>query len=625
MNVLRALFLLLLPLFAYAYLPGVQVIDWIEGEDIPVKVNKLTSTSTQLPIEYYRLPFCRPDKIEERAENLGEVLRGDRIENSVYKVQALKKIERAILPCDKTKYTRSELKQFQRHIRDNYLVNMVIDNLPAATKLSSGHYLPGFRLGSVIGKNVYVNNHLRFVMKYHDPNKPENVGTDYVSHSCRIVGFEVEPISIQYKWADDDHTSVVPAESNGVTSAGQRVDVETAEIIWTYSVDWEESPVRWASRWDTYMMTAESNIHWFSIVNSLMIVLFLTGMVAMIMMRTLRQDFTRYSKLDEDDEESQDETGWKLVHADVFRPPQWANVLCVLCGTGVQVFGASLATIFFSALGLLNPSYRGSIMTAMLSIFVFMGLFAGYVSARLFKAMRGTEWKKNTLWTAFLVPGVVFVLFFILNIFCWAKGSSQGVPFWNMFELVMMWFGISVPLVFVGAYYGFKKESLQFPCRTTNIARTVPPQAWYMGPLFSIVVGGVLPFGTVFIEMFFILSSIWQHEIYYLFGFLLIVFCILVVTCMEITIVLCYFQLCSEDYHWWWRAFLTSGASAVYLFMYCIFYYHTRLDITDTVSAFLYFGWSLILSILFFVLTGTIGFMSCLWFVMKIYGNIKVD
>eukprot|EP00736_Rhodelphis_marinus_P012643 Rmarinus@m.675 len=215
--------------------------------------------------------------------------------------------------------------------------------------------------------------------------------------------------------------------------------------------------------------------------------------------------------------------------------------------------------------------------------------------------------------------------FFILNIFCWAKGSSQGVPFWNMFELVMMWFGISVPLVFVGAYYGFKKESLQFPCRTTNIARTVPPQAWYMGPLFSIVVGGVLPFGTVFIEMFFILSSIWQHEIYYLFGFLLIVFCILVVTCMEITIVLCYFQLCSEDYHWWWRAFLTSGASAVYLFMYCIFYYHTRLDITDTVSAFLYFGWSLILSILFFVLTGTIGFMSCLWFVMKIYGNIKVD
>ncbi len=29
---------------------------------------------------------------------------------------------------------------------------------------------------------------------------------------------------------------------------------------------------------------------------------------------------------------------------------------------------------------------------------------------------------------------------------------------------------------------------------------------------------------------------------------------ILVVTCAEIAIVMCYFQLCSEDYHWWWRS-----------------------------------------------------------------------
>jgi transmembrane 9 superfamily protein 2/4 len=29
-----------------------------------------------------------------------------------------------------------------------------------------------------------------------------------------------------------------------------------------------------------------------------------------------------------------------------------------------------------------------------------------------------------------------------------------------------------------------------------------------------------------------------------------LVLVILVVTCAEITIVMCYFQLCSEDYHW---------------------------------------------------------------------------
>lgn len=50
------------------------------------KVNKISSTKTALPYEYYSLPFCRPDPIINSAENLGEVLRGDRILNSLYQV-----------------------------------------------------------------------------------------------------------------------------------------------------------------------------------------------------------------------------------------------------------------------------------------------------------------------------------------------------------------------------------------------------------------------------------------------------------------------------------------------------------------------------------------------------------
>ncbi len=69
--------------------------------------------------------------------------------------------------------------------------------------------------------------------------------------------------------------------------------------------------------------------------------------------------------------------------------------------------------------------------------------------------------------------------------------------------------------------------------------------------VFSVLIGGILPFGAVFIELFFILTSMWLHQFYYLFGFLCLVYIILVITCAEITIVLCYFQLCSEDYRWW--------------------------------------------------------------------------
>lgn len=76
----------------------------------------------------------------------------------------------------------------------------------------------------------------------------------------------------------------------------------------------QPSMIRWASRWDTYLLMTDDQIHWFSIINSLMIVLFLSGMVAMIMMRTLHRDISNYNQL-ETVEEAQEETGWKLVSA----------------------------------------------------------------------------------------------------------------------------------------------------------------------------------------------------------------------------------------------------------------------------------------------------------------------
>uniref|UniRef100_A0A453LM41 Transmembrane 9 superfamily member n=1 Tax=Aegilops tauschii subsp. strangulata TaxID=200361 RepID=A0A453LM41_AEGTS len=277
---------------------------------------------------------------------------------------------------------------------------------------------------------------------------------------------------------------------------------------------------------------------WFSIVNSLMIVLFLSGMVAMIMMRTLYRDISRYNQL-ETQEEAQEETGWKLVHGDVFRPPVNSDLLCVFVGTGVQFFGMLLVTMIFAVLGFLSPSNRGGLMTAML--------------------------------------------------------------------------------------LGFKKPAMEPPVKTNKIPRQIPEQAWYMNPLFTILIGGILPFGAVFIELFFILTSIWLHQFYYIFGFLFLVFVILIITCAEITIVLCYFQLCSEDYNWWWRSYLTSGSSALYLFLYAGFYFWTKLQISKLVSGILYFGYMLLASFSFFVLTGTIGFCACFWFTRMIYSSVKID
>jgi transmembrane 9 superfamily protein 2/4 len=38
-----------------------------------------------------------------------------------------------------------------------------------------------------------------------------------------------------------------------------------------------------------------------------------------------------------------------------------------------------------------------------------------------------------------------------------------------------------------------------------------------------VLVGGILPFGAVFVEVYYVLSSVWLHQFYYMFGFLFLV------------------------------------------------------------------------------------------------------
>jgi transmembrane 9 superfamily protein 2/4 len=45
-----------------------------------------------------------------------------------------------------------------------------------------------------------------------------------------------------------------------------------------------------------------------------------------------------------------------------------------------------------------------------------------------------------------------------MNLILWSKGSSAAVPFTTLVALLALWFGVSVPLTFVGAYFGFRKR-----------------------------------------------------------------------------------------------------------------------------------------------------------------------
>ena len=596
-------------------------------------------------------------------ENLGEFLAGDRIENSPYELYM-----KQDMYCQQlcvTSLGRSEKKgtsnnKMVRAIKKEYHNNWILDNLPAAGMTNESEeplYFQGFPIGFQETESPFrsfVNNHVNIKVHYHAVETEIN--------SYRIVRFIVEPLSIKHEIEDmsvedDDEDagdegdnkkrnkvvdisnpirSCDPGKNEKHTTLDMIIDGQHAmqeasgDVLFTYDVEWiENKELHWASRWDIYLSMnnmIKPKVHWYSITNSLLVVIVLTSMISAILVRNLRRDFSRYSRLATDEEKAEEleEFGWKLVHADVFRPPSYPMVLAIACGTGLQVAMMAFITIIFAAIGFLNPSNRGSLLMAVLLCFVLLGGVNGFTTARLYKTFKGKAWQRATTLAAVSFPGLCFGTFIIMDILAITQKSSDAVPFTTILVLLVLWFGISTPLVFLGSYFGYKQDAIEFPVNTSNIPRQIPDQPWFMSDKFSFFTGGALPFGACFVELYFIMSSVWMDQYYYVFGFLLLVFMILLLTTVEIAFLFNYFSLCSENYHWWWRSFFTAGSVGAYLLCYSIVYFKNLHS--NTLSTYiLYFGYMFLASVTMVIMTGSVGLISCLYFNKAIFGSIKID
>lgn len=104
-----------------------------------------------------------------------------------------------------------------------------------------------------------------------------------------------------------------------------------------------------------------------------------------------------------------------------------------------------------------------------------MGIFAGYHSARTYKMFKGIYQFKCALFTATLYPSIVFTIFLILNIgFAFQQSSAtviqltkiliiHKVRFPVLLVLMALWYGVSVPLVILGSFIGFKMSAIKNP------------------------------------------------------------------------------------------------------------------------------------------------------------------
>lgn len=626
------------------YVPGVKPEEYKAGERVKLKVNAMTSVHTQIPKGYYRLPFCQPvDGPKMENENLGEFLTGNKIQSSPYVIEMLE--EKYCEKLCQIKLDEKDAKRMAKFIKMDYHNNWIMDNLNAAAVIRADKkggdflsYAGGFPIGFMDDKVPYIHNHVNIHIEHHqyDPSV----------ENYRVVGFSVEPLSVKHRFEDG-------YKWDGESDEGRKKELKTCssskpflpsdiknsqvvkkgeKIIFTYDVIWTHSDVAWTSRWDIYLNAHKlpAKVHWYSITNSIMVVLFLSLLVVSMLVRNLRRDIAAYNALaalaDEEADDEQDESGWKLIHADVFRPPDNHPMLfCVCCGGGVQLILTVFTTICFSAIGFLNPARRGSLMNGILAFYVLTGIISGYVSSRLYKAFKGRLWQVCTVVTALLFPGIAFFIFLFFNIILAFMHSTASAPFLDIIILAAMWCCVSVPLVFVGAYFGYKKDSIEFPTVTSTIARAIPEPTLVLNPTLGALLAGVVPFAAAYVELFFIMTSLWMDQYYYVFGFTLLVFVILLITCAEVTLLLVYSQLCAENHRWWWFSFFAPGSTAVYVFLYSIFWFKSLEASKMFMTYMLYFGYMGLICSALFLITGTVGALSSLWFVRTIFGTIKVD
>ncbi|KAG6475347.1 hypothetical protein ZIOFF_064565 [Zingiber officinale] len=549
-----------------------------QAEDlVTLWVNKVGPyNNPQETYNYYTLPFCHPsENPAHKWGGLGEVLGGNELIDSQIPIK------------------------FERNIGKGTICMIELD----ATKVK--------KFADAIENSYWFEFFIGFVGETDKNNKDKH----YLYTHKNIL--------IQHNTNQIIHVNLTQ-ENPKLLEPGKKFDM-------TYSVKWEPINVTFARRFEVYLDYPffEHQIHWFSIFNSFMMVIFLTGLVSMILMRTLRNDYAKYAREDDDleslERDVSEESGWKLVHGDVFRPTQNLALMSALVGIGAQLATLVLLVILLAIIGTLYIG-RGAIITTFIVCYALTSFISGYVSGGLYSRNGGKHWIKAMILTASLFPIICFGISFILNTIAIFYGSLAAIPFGTMVVVFILWAFISFPLALLGTVVGRNWSGLpNNPCRVKTIPRPIPEKKWYLTPSVISLMGGLLPFGSIFIEMYFVFTSFWNYKVYYVYGFMLLVFLILVIVAICVTIVGTYFLLNAENYHWQWTSFFSAASTAIYVYLYSIYYYYKKTKMFGFFQTSFYFGYTLMFCLGLGILCGAVGYLGSTLFVRRIYRNIKCD
>ncbi len=575
---------------------------------VAVYMNKVWPAGN--PVEtyrYYDFPFCSPTVVEEGRMSLGQIMRGDRLVSSLYRMRAGTGITKESV-CSKD-LTVNEVDHFIEAIREKYMYEVVIAGLPVSVPF-----------GRYPDEQTFLCAHLLFTVGYTPDNKIVAGSADCVD---QVELHEHTPQHIEFFYSVywEMHTEKVDSANFQQSQLNSVMSLLGISAIPKVSV----------------------SFHWISIVNSLILTLMIFSLVLVILVRVVRSDLlTQYlpgetemaekgeSELfvDSDNDHHHNTALWKLLHGDIFRPPVHRMWLCAAVGSGIQLL--LVGTILAVVGSFIGSSQRGTLATAGIVMYMVSSALSGFVSARLYQRLGGMKWGWNILVTALLFTGPAFLVWSILNTIAILNRSTAAFPFLTIVQLFAMWALVTMPLTIIGGIVGRQTgikyvKSVPFPVKTNRLCREIPKSSIFTSMKFQMTTTGFLAFWSIYLELKFVFQSLWMNsQLYSLYGVLVVAVALLFLLVTVLTVLFAYFHLNAENYKWWWRAFLSGGSVAVFFMIYCGYFYATS-PMYGAVQTSFFFLYSALIGYAIALACGAVTFAATYSFVWFIYSHVKSD
>jgi hypothetical protein len=586
--------------FVFLVSVGVSGTAYEEGSDVQVSMNKVWPFSN--PTEtyrYYDFPFCEPEQIMPHFMTLGQVLRGDRLVNSIYHIDMQKNLPRTVV-CKK-EVTEKDIQLFKASIDANYMFELFVADLPIIRPMGVKSHVDLHGNGDV-QERYFLVNYLDFVVGH---NQGEVVSANVTSE------LNLEHLIDITSWA------------------------EGMVISYSYSVNWVKSDILPGQAMEMQLKSTmplghmNMDIHWLAIINSFVLMLLILSLFLLIIIRVVRSDLSHYLQIpDEELSAVEEETGWKLLHADVFRSPKHRMWFSAMIGAGVQLLTAIVMVVLVGCLGTFYQ--RGALASAAVVSYMISAAVSGYFSAHLYQKLGGEKWAWNIFVTALTFVLPAFCCWSFLNTVAIVYGSTAAFPFPTILLIFAMWACVTFPLTVLGGIVGRHRAikssagESPFPCKTNKLAREIPQCEWYQSPMTQLLASGFLPFSAIYIELHYIFNSIWGPRIYTLYGILLLASAMLLLVAATVTVLFTYFHLNAEDHRWMWRAFGTGFAVSFFFMAYCI-YFFLQTGMTGFLQVSFFFVYSTLVAYALALILGAVSFYAAYYFVIYIYSRIKAE